>query len=92
MQGRSVEILWGDEFTQFMGNRPCLLSAVFGDSNGFLCLPPPGIFFAGRQSLSLVLTRVLWPSAQTEEAITRFDFSFQGRGILPKNQQVSGGL
>jgi hypothetical protein len=74
-----------------MGEQPCLIAAVFGDSNGFLHMPHGGIYFAGRQSLSIRLTRLFWP-ADTDPVVTRFDFSFQGVGILPKNQQASGSL
>lgn len=88
IQGRSVEILWGDEFTRFMGNIPCLLSAVFGDSNGYLDIPH-GLQFQGRQSLTATLTRILWPD--TSDPVTvRFDLCFQGVGVLPKGTYVSG--
>ena len=81
MQGRSVEITWGDEFTRFMGSRAALISSVFGDSNGFLDIPR-GIRFQGGQTLSVNLTRILWPSSAAE-AVTRFDFQFQGVGLFP---------
>ena len=38
-QGRCVEVTWEDEFTKFLGNQPCLVSALFGDSQGFLDFP-----------------------------------------------------
>ena len=87
-QGRSVEVLWGDEFTQFLGNRPCLLSALFADSNGFLDFPRP-LLFQGKQSLTVNLKRVLWPTSQ-DEVTTRFDFNFQGLSILPPGVNQSG--
>lgn len=92
--GHTVEIQWGDEFTQFLGNRPCLVSALFGDSNGFLDLPGAGILFQGRQSLNVRLRRTwaLVPQGG-EPGDTRWDICFQGVGLLPaRTGGVSGGL
>jgi hypothetical protein len=92
IQGRCVEVTWGDEFTQFLGQQPCLLSALLGDSNGFLDLPE-GILFQGRQTLNAKLRRLQWPDPATEPAPMRFDINFQGVGLLPGNSGgFSGGL
>lgn len=88
LQGRSVTISWEDEFTKFLGNQPALISALFGDSNGFLDIPR-GALFQGKQNLSCRLTRLNWPSAETP-AVTRFDFVFQGLGLLPRGVAQSG--
>lgn len=88
LQGRSVTIEWADEYTKFLGNQPALISALFGDSNGFLDIPR-GALFQGKQVLSCKLTRLNWPSAETA-AITRFDFVFQGLGLLPRGVAQSG--
>jgi len=88
IQGRAVTVKWSDEFTKFMGNSPALLSAVFGDSQGFLDLPR-GALFQGSQSLSIELTRLFWP-ANTAPVASRFDFVFQGVGLLPKGVAQSG--
>lgn len=82
IQGRCVEMTWGDEFTQFMGGQPALLSAIFGDSQGFLDLPQ-GILFQGRQSFNVKLKRLQWPDADTTPAPARFDIVFHGVGLLP---------
>ena len=91
IQGRSVEMTWGDEFTQVMGDQPALIAAVLGDSNGFLDLPG-GLFFQGGQTLGVKLTRVLWPDPEVEPANMRFDFTFHGKGILPAGMAASGSL
>lgn len=88
VQGRAVTIAWSDEFTKFMGNSPGLVSSVFGDSNGFLDLPRAALF-QGSQTLGLTLTRLFWPS-QLVAAVTRWDFTFTGFGLLPKNVNQSG--
>jgi len=89
MQGRSVEVRWGDEFTNFMGKDPALISSVFGDSNGFMDIPS-GIRFQGKQTLSVSLTRLVWPSTAAP-AVCRFDFQFQGVGMFPPGAgSVSG--
>lgn len=87
-QGRSVEIEWSDEFTKFMGERPCMPAALFGDSNGFmdmtgLCL------FQGKQALSAKISRFGWPFSG-QVATTRWDINFAGFGILPKGVAQSG--
>lgn len=88
VQGRAIEVSWSDEFTQFLGSRPCLLSALFGDSNGFLDFPKP-VLFQGKQALTVTLRRILWP-ASTTPATTRFDFCFQGLSLLPAGVNQSG--
>lgn len=87
-QGRAVEASWADEFTQFLGSRPCLLSALFADSQGFIDFPKP-VLFQGKQSLQVTLRRLFWPSAETA-VTTRFDFNFQGLSILPPGVNQSG--
>jgi hypothetical protein len=90
--GRTAEITWGDEFTNFLGNSPTLLAALFGDSNGFLDLPGDGILFQGRQSLNAKLKRISWPT-DAPATPTRWDINFQGVGLLPaRTGGVSGGL
>lgn len=89
-QGRVVEVTWSDEFTKFLGNQPCLVSALFGDSQGFLDLPKKGILFQGRQVLQVDLHRLIWPDAESTPATTRWDFSFQGVSLLPKGVNQSG--
>jgi hypothetical protein len=88
LQGRAVTVTWADEFTKFLGNQPALISSLFGDSNGFLDVPR-GALFQGKQVLSINLTRLHWPSAETPQT-TRFDFVFQGLGLLPKGVAQSG--
>lgn len=91
IQGRSVDVTWADEFTQFLGARSCLLSALFGDSQGYLDFPKP-ILFQGKQSLSVTLRRIFWP-ADTDDfpaATVRFDFNFQGLSVLPAGVNQSG--
>lgn len=89
-QGRVVEATWSDEFTKFLGNQPCLISALFGDSQGFLDFPQKGVLFQGRQTLQVDLHRLIWPDPESEPAITRFDFNFQGVALLPLGINQSG--
>jgi hypothetical protein len=89
-QGRVVEVQWSDNFTKFLGNQPCLISALFGDSQGFLDLPKKGILFQGRQVLQVDLHRLIWPDADSTPATTRWDFNFQGVALLPKGTNASG--
>lgn len=89
VQGRAVTMKWGDEFTQLFGNQECLLSAAFGDSNGYLDIPR-GALFQGKQTLQLKLTRLFWPDPDSTPAATRFDFNFQGIALLPKGVHQSG--
>lgn len=90
LQGRVVEASWEDEFTKFLGNRPCLLSALFGDSNGYLDITK-GVLLAGKQTLSVTLRRITWPTdVDTPPASTRFDICFMGLGLLPKGVNQSG--
>lgn len=90
-QGRAVTIQWQDEFTKFLGSRPSLISALFGDSNGFLDFPR-GILLQGKQTLSVNLTRLFWPDPAngTTPAKTQFDFVFHGVGLLPPGVNQSG--
>jgi hypothetical protein len=89
-QGRAVEVSFEDEFTKFLGLRPSLVSALFGDSQGYLDLPRRGLLFQGKQTLSISLRRILWPDSSSDPATTRWDFSFQGFGLLPKGVHQSG--
>lgn len=96
---RSVELTWGDEFTQFMGRQPALVAAIFGDSWGYLDLPAP-IFFQGSQQLQVDLRRLFWPwgPATIQEGApieidpidTQWDFMFEGVALLPGNVNQSG--
>lgn len=91
-QARAVEITWNDEFTRFFGSEPSLIANCFGDSNGFLDLVRP-ILFQGKQSLQVNLRRIVWPFiSEGPGPDTRFDFQFQGIGLLPTGVQVSGSL
>lgn len=93
IDARAIEISWGDEFVNFLGSTPTLVASLFGDSQGFLDLPRP-ILFQGRQTLNVQLHRIAWPwsALPVEQVNTRWDFTFQGVGILPKNVQISGSL
>lgn len=88
LQGRAVTMLWSDEFTKLMGNDQCLISSIFGDSNGFLDIPR-GALFQGKQNLTVNLTRLHWPSVASAQN-TQFDFVFQGLGLLPRGVAQSG--
>ena len=88
-QGRSVTVQWDDEFTKFLGQQPALVSALFGDSQGFLDIPK-GVLFQGKQALTITLNRILWPDPDTNPATTQWDFVFQGVGLLPKGIHQSG--
>lgn len=88
-QARAVECTWADNFTQFFGDQPCLLAAVFGDSNGFLDLPG-GLLFQGSQTLSVKLNRLV--QLTVDQGPSRFDFQFQGIALLPPGQQQSGSV
>lgn len=85
--GRSVSVLWSDEFTSFMGRNPAILPALLGDSQGFLDLTRE-VLFAGKQTLSAELTRIV---AFGEEP-ARFDLVFHGTGLLPPGMHESGSL
>jgi len=93
IQGRSVRLTWEDEFTKFMAQSPSLVSAVFGDSNGFLDVPAT-VLFEGRQTLTVNLRRVLWPYDPTvvTPTNTEWDFVFQGVSLLPPGTEVSGSV
>ncbi len=87
-QGRSVQVEWSDEFTKFMGSNPALISAIFGDSNGFMDVQGLALF-QGKQTLSAKLTRLGWPFT-SDPAITRWDIVMAGFGLLPKGVNQSG--
>lgn len=95
IQGRSVRMSFGDSFTNFLGQRQGLVSAVFGDSQGFMDMPK-GIVFQGSQSLEVSLSRLFFPgptaSLDWEEGpgITRWDFVFAGVSLLPRYINQSG--
>lgn len=97
--GRSVEITWGDSFTKFLGKNSALLSALFGDSNGYLDLPDVALF-QGSQNLEVTLNRLFWPMALgplDEDRVNnprnvRIDINFHGVGLLPKGVNQSGSL
>ena len=92
IQGRSVNITWQDEFTNFMGTRPALISSLFGDSQGFLDLQR-GLLFQGKQALSVNLTRLFYPDPSFEageEPTVIFEFTFHGISMLPKGVFQSG--
>jgi len=82
-QGRAVRITWGDEFTNFMGKQPCMLSAIFGDGDGFLNLRR-GILLQGRQTITAALTRITDPTKGKAPTL-EFDINFQGIGLFPKD-------
>lgn len=88
-QGRAVTVSWGDEFTRFLNQTPCLLAALFGDANGFLDIPR-GILFQGRQTLNANLTRVRPTPQNDPPQDLLFHLSFQGVGLLPTNVAQSG--
>ena len=98
-QGRAIEIRWGDSFTTFLGKNAALLSALFGDSNGFLDLPEVALF-QGSQSLQVTLTRLFWPMAlgpDPDDRVNnprniRVDICFHGVGLLPKGVNQSGSV
>lgn len=95
-QGRAIEVRWGDSFTTFLGTNASLLSALFGDSNGFLDLPGIALF-QGSQNLSVTLNRLFWPFEVGEEQFNnprniRIDFTFHGVGLLPKGVNQSGAV
>jgi hypothetical protein len=89
-QGRCVEVSFKDEFTEFV-TQPTLISALFGDSQGFLDIPQ-GLKLQGKQTLSVSLNRIGFPGLPSEGAPpqSRFDFCFQGVGLLRPGQSVSG--
>ena len=91
IQGATVECKFGDSFTTFLGQNAGLVTAVFGDSNGFLRLSK-GILFQGSQPIEVDLTRLAWPGlpgvADPED--TRWDFVFHGVGLLPQGVYASG--
>jgi hypothetical protein len=87
-QGRSVTVEWKDEFTNFMGSRACLISALFGDSQGYLDLQR-GLLFQGKQSLGVQLVRLSYPATDNVD-VNRFDFVFHGISLLPLGVNQSG--
>lgn len=88
-----MRVNFGDAFTNFMGQQPGLVSAVFGDSHGFMDLPK-GIVFEGSQNLEVELSRVFEPGPTTSfdfvPGETRWDFVFAGVSLLPKYINQSG--
>lgn len=88
IQGRCVLVQWQDEFTNFMGSVPTLISALFGDSQGYLDLQR-GLLFQGKQSLGVQLTRLFYPSTDNSD-VNRFDFVFHGVSLLPLGVNQSG--
>jgi hypothetical protein len=89
-QGRSVQVSFSDEYTQFV-TQPTLISAIFGDSCGFLDIPQ-AVQLRGKQSITVEITRVQYPGTPPEQEadFTRFDFCFMGVGLLKPGQPVSG--
>lgn len=87
-QGRAVRVTWGDEFTSFLGKQPVFLSALYGDSDGFLDLGR-GILFQGKQTLNAALTRISDPTKGDAPEL-EFDINFQGIGLLPPDVAQSG--
>lgn len=90
-QGRACRVRFGDPFTLFFGTNPGLVSAVFGDSNGFLDMPR-GLVLQGSQPIQVDLFRLFWPGSAfgIEEQTTRWDFTFHGIGLLPPGTHQSG--
>jgi hypothetical protein len=93
-QGRVVRCRFGDSFTSFLGQRAGLVSAVFGDSQGFLDLPRM-ILFSGKQNLEVELNRLFFPASAFdpegfEPGETRWDFVFAGVSLLPPYVNQSG--
>lgn len=94
IHARTVEVQWGDEFTQFLGKQRGLVASVFADSNGFLDVPNFALF-QGSQFLEITLERILWPFAGVDDEnkfITEWDFVFHGFGLLPKGVNQSGSV
>jgi len=88
-QGRCVEVTFKDEYTEFV-TQPTLLSALFGDSNGFLDIPQ-GLQLRGKQTISVFLNRINFPGIPPQEPeYSRFDFCFQGVGLLKPGMGASG--
>ena len=89
--GQAVAVRFGDSFTTFLGKTAGLVTAVFGDSNGYLDLSR-GILFQGSQPVKIELERLFWPAATIDvpEATTRWDFIFHGVGLLPAAVGASG--
>jgi len=94
IQGRTVRCSFADSFTNFLGARQGMVSAVFGDSHGFLDLPK-GIVFQGSQNIEVFLKRIFYPgpteSAQfVPPAESRWDFVWAGVSLLPRGVNQSG--
>lgn len=91
IHGQSVACRFGDSFTTFLGKNNGLVTAVFGDSNGFLDLSH-GIIFQGSQPIKIDLERLFWPGevAQAPANETDWYFIFHGVGLLPAGVNQSG--
>jgi hypothetical protein len=94
-QGRAVECRFGDSFTNFLGRNFALVSALFGDSQGFMDIPGT-LLFQGSQNLEVELRRLLWPYQIGPDIVepnlqnTRWDFVFAGVSLLPPGVNQSG--
>lgn len=89
--GRSILVKWGDEFTKFLGRNAALMSAIFGDSNGFLDLTRE-VLFAGKQTLTADLERVFTLPGVTSGQTELVQVIFHGTGLLPLGVNESGSL
>jgi hypothetical protein len=93
IQGRTVRCSFGDSFTNFLGQRQGMVSAVFGDSHGFMDLPR-GIVFQGSQSIKVALKRIFYPGPTdsiefTPPPLSRWDFVWAGVTLYPKQSGES---
>ena len=90
IMGRCTEMEWSDEFTKFMGDRRALVSAVMGDSNGFIKLPRV-LRFVGKQVLSIRLNALFYPwpppTQGTPYPDFRWDFVFHGCDLYPPGKE-----
>lgn len=84
---RSVRVSFRDEFTHFMGTRQGMVSALFGDSSGFLDFPK-GILFQGKQTLYVECTRIVEIYEDFPGGV--WDFIWHGVCLLPPGTQASG--
>ena len=88
--GRCAEMEWEDEFTKFLGGRRVLVSALLGDSNGFLDLPKL-IRSEGKQILTVSLNQLFYPWPPPGEGAPfpdfRWDFVFHGTDLYPPGKE-----